>query len=449
MKNFLPAAVAALALLPTLALAEDAPMTSEAHVLTERQRPAAINAALEERLETILPAVMREAGIDMWLVLNREYNEDPVYFTLVPAPTYAARRTTMLVFHDRGEEEGVDLLTVNRYPLGLPYESAWEGGDLEEQWRGLGELIAERDPQRIGVNMSRHWPVADGLSEALHQRLMEVLTPALRERVVSAEELAVSWLETRSEREMELYPQIVGLARGVLAEAFSNDVITPGATTAADVAWFIAQRFKDLNLDIWFQPSVDIQRADWECNDENPFCGKGGDEVIRRGDVIHTDIGVCYLRLCTDTQEMGYVLRPGESDVPEDMKQALVTGNRWQDHLTGSFAVGKTGNQILGETIRKSEAEGIVSSTYTHPLGFFGHAPGPTIGMWDNQGETPIRGDWAMRANTGYSIEGNVRVPLDSWDGNFVVIKLEQDAMFDGERTYYIAGRQTEWLVVE
>ena len=431
------------------AAAQEAPIASTAHVLPERARPAVINRVLAERLETILPQVMREAGIDMWLVLNREYAEDPVYFTLVPAPTYAARRTTMLVFHDRGEAEGVDLLTVNRYPLGPPYESAWEGGDLEEQWKGLGELIAKRNPKKIGVNVSRHWPVADGLTKGLHQRLMDVLSEDLQQRVVSAEEVSVRWFETRSPLEMELYPQIVGLARGVLAEAFSNEVISPGVTTAADVAWFIAQRFADLNLPIWFQPSVDIQRASWECNDESPFCGRGGDEVIRRGDVIHTDIGVCYLRLCTDTQEMGYVLGVNESSVPAELEKALAVGNRWQDHLTSSFAVGKTGNQILGETIRKSEAEGIVSSTYTHPIGFFGHAPGPTIGMWDNQGETPIRGDWQMRANTGYSTEGNVRVKLDGWGGNHVVIKLEQDALFDGENTWYIAGRQVDWLVIK
>ncbi len=428
---------------------EEAPISSGAHVLPERARPVVINRMLEERLDTLLPQVMREAGIDMWLVINREYAEDPVYFTLVPAPVYAARRTTMLVFHDRGEGEGVDRLTVNRYPFGSLYESAWEGGDLDEQWQGLADVIAARNPQKIGINVSRHWPVADGLTAALRDRLLEVLPEELKGRVVSAEDVAVRWLETRSPLEQEVYPQIVGLARGVLAEAFSNDVITPGATTASDVAWFIAQRFADLNLHIWFQPSVDIQRRDWPCTDEEPFCGRGGDEVIRRGDVLHTDIGICYLRLCTDTQEMGYVLRIGETEVPADLVKALEIGNRWQDHLTGSFAVGKTGNQILGETIRKSEAEGIRSSTYTHPLGFFGHAPGPTIGMWDNQGETPIRGDWAMYANTGYSIEGNVRVQIASWSGNHVVIKLEQDAMFDGTRTVYIAGRQTAWLVVK
>lgn len=416
-------------------------------VLPQRDRPAPINRMLQQRLETLLPGLMREVGIDMWVVVNREYAEDPVFFSLAPAPVYAARRTTMLVFFDRGEEEGVERLTVNRYPYGSLYEPAWEGGDLDAQWEGLANVIVERDPKKIGVNVSRHWPVADGLTASLHERLLEVLPEDYRERVVSAEQLAVRWLETRSPAELEVYPHIVSLARGVIAEAFSERVITPGATTAEDVAWYIRQRFADLDLPAWFMPDVNVQRPGMECTADSPFCGDDS-AVIQRGDVLHTDVGVCYLRLCTDTQEMGYVLRIGETAPPEGLRQALATGNRWQDLLTGNFVTGRTGNDILARTIAANEAEGIVSSTYTHPLGAFGHAPGPTIGMWDNQGETPVRGDWQLYPNTAYAIEGNVRVAVPEWDGQFVLIKLEQSAFFDGETVWYLAGRQTRWHLV-
>ena len=94
-------------------------------VLSERQRVEPVNRMLEDRLDNLLPRLMREAGIDLWLVINREYAEDPVYLTLVPEPVFAARRTTMLMFHDRGAEGGVERLTVSRYPLGELYESAW------------------------------------------------------------------------------------------------------------------------------------------------------------------------------------------------------------------------------------------------------------------------------------------------------------------------------------
>ncbi|MDH3522174.1 MAG: M24 family metallopeptidase [Acidobacteriota bacterium] len=416
------------------------------HVLAQRQRVEPVNRMLTERLNDLLPELMRETGIDMWLVLNREYAEDPVFFTLVPDPVFAARRTTMLVFHDRGPEAGVDRLSVNRYPFGELYEPAWEGGDLDAQWTALGELVAARDPRRIGVDVSRNWPVADGLSAALRDRLLEVLPAALHERVVGAEELVVRWMETRSPGELAVYPQIVALARGVISEAFSSDVITPGVTTTEDVEWAIRQRFHDLQLDPWFHPHVDLQRRGMDCPPEEPFCGGPG--VIAPGDVLHTDVGVCYLRLCTDTQEMAYVARLGEEEVPPGLVAALAVGNRWQDHLTSSFELGRTGNEILAATSARCEADDILASTYTHPLGFFGHAPGPVIGMWDNQGPTPVRGDWPLHASTVFSIEGNVKVAVPSWDGQLVQIALEQDAVFDGEAVTYLAGRQTRWHLV-
>ncbi|MEM6674065.1 MAG: M24 family metallopeptidase [Planctomycetota bacterium] len=416
-------------------------------VLPERERADAVNRMLDDRLERLLPSLMRASEIDMWLVINREYAEDPVYLTLVPEPVFAARRTTMLVFHDRGPEAGVERLTVSRYALGDVYASAWDGGTDDSQWTRLAEVIAERDPARIGVNTSRHWAFGDGLSSGLRQRLEEALGDDLAGRLVSAEELCVRWLETRTEVEMEVYPQLVHLARSVIAEGFSSEVITPGVTTTDDVAWFLRQRFTDLGLPIWFMPYCNVQRNGLVPDDGTSFWG-ASHEIIRRGDVLHTDVGIRYLRLNTDTQEMGYVLRVGETDVPEGLVRAMEIGNRWQDHLTDSFVLGRTGNQILSATRDAASADGIVCSVYTHPLGFYGHAAGPTIGMWDNQGATPIRGDWPLYADTCYAIEGNVLVPVPEWGDQPVQIKLEQDAWFDGEAVHYIGGRQTSWHVV-
>lgn len=413
-------------------------------VLPLRDRPAAENRMVTERLEILLPDLMAQTGYDMWLVIAREYAEDPVYYSLVPQPTFAARRTTMLVFNRT--EEGLERLTVNRYPLGEPYETAWSGGDLDEQWAALGELIAEKDPSRIGINVSRDWPVADGLTHGLYERLVANLPEGYAERLVSAEDLVVRWVETRTESEAAVYGRIVSLARQVIGEAFSSRVITPGVTTTDDVAWYIRQRFADLNLPVWFMPYVNLQRPGESCEADSPFCGVEG--IIRPGDVLHTDVGICYLKLCTDTQEMGYVTRLGENDVPDGLKNALATGNQWQDDLTDAFEAGRSGNEILAATIQRSEKRGVMSSTYTHPIGFYGHAPGPTIGMWDNQGETPIRGDWKLYPMTAYAIEGNVKAEVPEWDDQLVQIKLEQTALYDGERVLYVAGRQTHWHVV-
>ncbi|MCU0754420.1 MAG: aminopeptidase P family protein [Xanthomonadales bacterium] len=414
-------------------------------VLAPRARIEPENRMLTERLDTLLPRLMAEAELDLWLVINREYAEDPVYFSLVPQPSFAARRTTMLVFHRQADGK-VARLSVNRYPLGGPYESAWSGGDLAAQWKALGELIRAKDPKRIGINVSRHWPVADGLTQGLHQQLLEVLPEGWASRLVPAEGLVVRWLETRTPGELAVYPHIMGIARGVIAEGFSSRVITPGVTTTDDVAWYLRSRFESMGLPIWFMPYVNLQRPGEKCEKDTDFCGISG--VIQPGDVIHTDVGICYLKLCTDTQEMGYVAKPGETEVPGGLQAAMATGNRWQDLLTGNFRAGRTGNQILAATRKSAESEGIVSSTYTHPLGLFGHAPGPTIGMWDNQGDTPVQGDWLLHPSTAYAIEGNIKQAVPEWGGQLVQVKLEQGALYDGERVVYLAGRQTRWHLV-
>jgi hypothetical protein len=417
----------------------------EPAVLAPRERVAVENRILAERLETLLPRLMAETDIDLWLVLSREYAEDPIYFTLVPQPTFAARRTTLLAFH-RKPDGSVDRLVVNRYPLGEPYTSVWSGGDLDAQWQALGRLVAERDPKRIGINVSRQWPIADGLSKGLHERLLEVLPAGFESRLVSAEDLVVRWTETRIASEQTLYPHIVAIARSVVSDAFSSKVITPGATHTDDVAWYIRRRYEALGLPVWFMPDVNFQRAGVACEKEAPFCG--GEGIIQPGDVLHTDVGLCYLKLCTDTQEMGYVLRPGETDVPAGLKAALADGNRWQDLLTANFRTGRTGSDILAATRRDADKAGLVSSTYTHPIGFFGHAAGPTIGMWDDQGGGADGGQWPLHPDTAYAIEGNIKARVPEWNDQWVQVKLEQSAFFDGKQVTYLAGRQTGWHVV-
>ena len=414
-------------------------------VLPTRDRVEVENRILADRLETLLPRLMAESGMDMWLVINREYAEDPVYFTLVPQPSYAARRTTMLVFF-RKPDGSVEKLSVNRYPLGGAYTSAWAGGDLDAQWKALAEVIVSRNPRRIGINVSREWPVADGLTAALRDRLLEALPSEYAQRLTPAEPLVIRWFETRTPMEAQVYPQVVAVARGVISEAFSERVITPGVTRTEDVSWYIRSRFESLGLSPWFFPDVNLQRRGAACAASGPSCGEEG--VIQRGDVLHTDVGFCYLKLCTDTQEMGYVLRMGETAPPAGLVAALQAGNRWQDLLAGNFAVGRTGNAILASTLEAAGKAGLRASVYSHPLGFVGHAPGPTIGMWDNQGPTAVQGDWPLHANTAYAIEGNIRHPVPEWGGQFVQMKLEQSALFDGQRVIYLAGRQTEWHLV-
>ena len=415
-------------------------------VLSFKQRIEPLNDMVVDRLDNLLPRLMTEADLDMWLVINREYGEDRLFYTLVPQPTFAARRTTVLVFAKQ-KDGSVERFSVSRYPIGEVYPTVWDGGTKEQQWQRLAEIIAERNPNRIGINISEDWALADGLSVGMHNQLMQYLPEKYQQRLVSAEDLVVRWLETRSEKELYVYPQVVTLARGVIAEAFSNQVITPGVTKTTDIEWYIRERFEALQLRPWFQPYVNIQRKGDDTSADDVFMGQYG-LTVQPGDVLHTDVGICYMNLCTDTQEMAYVLKMQETDVPLGLEEAMNVGNRWQDILTDNFITGLTGNKILANAIADSKTAGIKSSIYTHPLGFVGHASGPTIGMWDNQGPTPVQGDWKLYPNTGYAIEGNIVTQVPEWDNQWVQIKLEQSAVFDGEKVWYLAGRQTQWHII-
>ena len=407
-------------------------------VLGLKERAETVDRWLRRRLDTILPELMRRENIDMWLVLCTEYDEDPVYLTLVPAESYSARRTTMLVFFDRGAA-GLEKLNVGRYGIADLYPASWDPKKID-QWDRLAQIVRERNPRRIAIDESETFAFADGLSASHKARLVRALGPELSSRLVSAERLAVGWLERRTAEEIETYDHIVAVAHAIIAEAFSRNVITPGATTAADVEWWMRERTSRLGLENWFYPSVEIQRPSEE---RDPGSG-----VILRGDLLHCDFGIRYLGLCTDTQQLAYVLRPGEEDAPAGLKAALAGGNRLQDILLGEFVEGRTGNQILAAALAKAKAEGLKASIYAHPLGNHGHAAGPTIGLWDMQEGVPGIGDYPLYADTAYSIELNIRAPAGDGNVREVLIALEQDAVFLKEGPRYLDRRQTSFLLV-
>ncbi len=422
-----------LALLPVLSGKEETPS-----ILSMRERNAVVNNWLKIRLETVLPELMRREKFDMWVVICREYNEDPVFYSLVPYNSFAARRLTMLIFYDRGEK-GVERLAVSRYGIGNFYEGVWQPEKIE-QWECLAKVIKERNPKRIGINESDTFAFGDGLSSSLKKKLLRILGPEYSSRLHSAEELAVGWLERRIPEELEVYPHVVAIAHQIINEAFSREVITPGVTTTQDVSWWIRERFRELRLGNWFHPSVSIQRSEKSNNN--------GD-VILRGDLLHCDIGITYLRLNTDTQEHAYVLREGESDAPHGLKEALKLGNRLQDILIGEFKEGRTGNEILAAALKKAKEVGLKASIYSHPLGFHGHAAGPTIGLWDNQVNVPGKGDYRLYYDTCYAIELNIRTNLAEWGGQEIRIALEQDGAFTRKGVYFIDGRQTKLHIIK
>jgi Metallopeptidase family M24 len=417
-------------------------------ILPERQRSEIIDEILEERFETLLPQLMRREGIDMWVVISREYNEDPVMRTMLPSVWLSARRRTMMVFYDAGPEKGIEKLAIARYDIGTLLRGAWDINTQPNQWLALVKTIQDRNPKKIALNFSKDYGHADGLTYTEQKELMEVLPEAFRSRIVSADRLAVGWLETRTAKESAIYPMICRLSHQIIEEAFSEKVIQPGVTSTDDVVWWLRQRVTDLGLETWFHPTIDVQRADADNFDHlRTFSKRPTKQVIMPGDLLHVDFGITYLRLNTDQQQHAYILRSGENEIPESIKKAFAQGNRLQDILTERFKNGKSGNELLLESLAQAKKEGITGAIYSHPIGLHGHAAGPTIGMWDQQQGVKGPGDYPLFANTAYSIELNAAVEIPEWKKT-IRIMLEEDGFFDGKNFKYLDGRQKEIFTI-
>jgi len=417
-------------------------------IVSERERSAIVDTILSERLNILLPELMDVTGIDMWILISREYNEDPVLKTMLPSTWLNARRRTILVFYRNKEENRFDKLAIARYNVGSAIISAWDKEKQPDQWQALIDIIKERNPKRIGLNTSDNFGLADGLVHTDRAAFLGRLPTTLKDRIVSAEPLAVRWLETRTSIEMKYYRQLVALTHDIIAEAFSTSVIKPGVTTTNDVVWFLRQKVTDMGLETWFHPTVDIQRTDEKLESHiTAFSNRPDGQVILQGDLLHCDFGITYLRLNTDCQQHAYVLKEGEKEAPDYLKRALKDGNRVQDILTQHFKTGKSGNEILLGALQEGKDDRLLPAIYTHPLGLYGHAAGPTIGMWDSQGGVPGTGDYPLFENTVYAIELNTTVHIPKWNKN-IRIMLEEAGFWGNSGFNYVNERQTDLIII-
>ncbi|WP_415374025.1 M24 family metallopeptidase [Patiriisocius sp. Uisw_017] len=413
-----------------------------AQILSERNRADMRDEILADRFNNLLPDLMDDTNIDMWLVIAREYNEDPVMRTMLPAKWLNARRRTILVFYRNKAKNTIEKLAVARYDVGKNITSAWDKEKQPDQWARLVEIIKERNPEKIGINISKHFGIVDGLVKTDYDELMEALPAELESKIVSAEKLAISWIETRTEKEMQLYNLLVTVTSAIIDEAFSSKVISPGTTTTDDVVWWMRQKVTDLGLETWFHPTIDVQRDNEELKSHIYSFTKGEKEkVIIPGDLVHCDFGITYITLNTDCQRHAYVLKKGETEVPEFLKSAFAKGNRVQDIFTGNFKEGRTGNEVLAMSLAQSREEGMRPSIYTHPLGTYGHSSGTTLGMWDSQDGVPVTGDYPLHYNTVYAIELNTTVAIPEWEKD-IRIMLEEAGYFGKKGFRYVNGRQ-------
>jgi len=446
--------IAALVLFFSFSLAQEYGVTGVndfENILPVEKRAKVMEEWLIRRLDTIIPDIMDREGIDMWLIICGENNEDPVYLTMMPEPALMAAGTSFIVFYDTGT--GVERYASGGYvPIDHIYKSLpRERG--KDRFESLADFIGKRNPEKIGINMSDNWNFGDGLPASKYLKLKEALGDNYSSRLVSAERLCVAWLETRSQQELSVYRYICGIAHDMIAEMFSNKVVVPGITKSDDLVWWWRQKVVDLGLKTWFQPTLRIQR--YVEGEGLKKLGYGGekigeeDKIIRRGDLIHCDVGIVYLGLATDTQELAYICKKGEEDAPQGLKQGLKNANRLQDIFMNEFKEGRSGYDIAHTATEKAKAEGLIPSIYSHPIGFHGHGAGTTLGSYSRGVTRSVRADYPVVLNTCYSIELNNGYNVPEWGNEEVKFYCEEDAMFTEDGCKFIDGRQTKLYLIK
>ncbi len=430
---------------------------------TLREQAAQQQAWLKKRLDTFLPALMRKHNVDMWVVPMREYNEDPVFSSIVSPETFAARRRTIYVFFDKcaASRAPASGACVERIALGgssqggvfdartsMKTVTAAVGGRQaelwgDEQWMLLKQVVEERKPRVIAIDRSKTFAFNDGLSSGELQGMTEALGPAWSAKFRDAGNLPLDLIASRLPEEEAFFEKMTALVWQMTQTMFSDKVIVPGTTRTSDLVWWWRQRVSDQGLGTWFQPSIEVQRQGATAEKLGP------DPIIQPGDVLHCDVGITVARLNTDTQHNAYVLRPGETDAPAGLKKALANANAMQDIAMDEIRPGRSGNEILASVHGRMKALGIDGTMYSHPIGLNGHGAGPLIGLWDYQDGVPDRGEARAIPSMWFSIELQATTPVPEWGGQPVRMAQEEDMIIGADgRPRWALRRQDRLFLV-
>ncbi len=391
---------------------------------------------LHDRLK-LAGEIMKECDVEAWLCLSREYNEDPLFHALTPSHFPTARRITILLLTQKNGECKNYCVNMHDADLEKYYIQDFDMKN-ETQMEALTRVLNKVNPKNIAINVSDHFAYTDGLSAGLYKMMMKELPKELTDRFISSDDIGIRFLETRTPKELELFPEVMDEAMTIINNTFSDERIVPGITTCRDLMNYMEQEVRDRGIIYWFEPTIDLQRHD----------GMHGEEtVIERGDLLHCDFGITYMNLCTDTQRLCYVLKEGETDAPNELKEALKRNNRFQDIVRENMVIGRSGNDTFEMSIAQGKEEGLRPILYTHPLGFHGHAAGPTIGLFSNQARIPVKGDLLLHDHTGYALELSIVEYLDMYKRDTYIF-TEESVVLDNNEVYFLAeGRENLYIV--
>ncbi|CAK7270178.1 hypothetical protein SEPCBS119000_003956 [Sporothrix epigloea] len=428
------------------------PLTPQYHTLPSLRDQAAIQDAWTAERKTIIPSLLQKYGVDAWLMSQREYVEDTVFWSLKQATQFSARRRTTILYVAGNASAPLEAAQTARTKVLVDVDSDRTATEFywidntPALWPELRAVLEAADTSKIAINAAEDLAFSSGMHAGelavVRRGLGNDLAALLVDDVPL---LAVEFVATMVPSRLAWYRRFQETAWAVIAEAFSARVVTPGETTTADVEWWMRDRLQAQNMTTWFHPSVSVIGGG-----DNPFVASadnhdkrqarkamGGSTKIQYGDMLHVDFGITAMGLNTDTQHLGYVVPPvgyplrATADhelVPAGLRKGLAAGNRLQDLVRQAMSesVGRSGNEILRDCRAAMDRHGWQGRIYSHPIGDWGHAAGTLIGMTNLQDGVPVLGELPLFANMYYSVELMAEVFLDEVNAT-VVFPLEED----------------------
>lgn len=452
-----PIAVAALLAVPAPSLAQaDSPLR---RTVPARRDPTAsgipswseqirIREGWLEKRHAMLLDMMRKHDVQMWIVVNEEFHDDPLSQYVAPPRPYTGNRDFFLFVDTGGPQlRRVAVTGYSEDNLKRFFESPDEPKPINIV---LPELVDRHQPKRIALNYGGRRGVTRSLTRDTYVDLVNLLGPEAQKRVVSAADLIEEYLDTRIPEEMEYYTRAVQLTESLARRALSNEVITPGRTTVGDVRNWLYDAMWAAGVRTWFQQDLRVQRRGMTKASSRGFLAVAPEStVIRRGDVVHLDFGISVMGFDTDWQKMAYVLRPGERDVPAGLKVAMKNSNTLQDVLMKTYSrPGALVSDVYDSTMAEMKRRGITAMIYSHPIGNQGHGLGAAIDF--RSAQRPELGATGKRLRKGsyISIELNTRTPVPEWDGQEVFVMFEDDAHLTDDGWVFFRPRQESWYLI-
>ena len=427
-------------------LASSAPIAAQTVLPTWSEQIAVREGWLKQRHAMLLP-MMRRHNINMWVVINEEFHDDPLAQLVAPPRPYTGNRD-VFVFIDAGDRlRSVALTSYSEENLKRFFESTDQPRPAAQVLKALYE---EHKPAKIGLSIGGSRGVQRSLTKASYDFLVTSMGADAESHFTSAADLIEEYCDTRLPEELPYYTKLVALTDEITKKGMSNAVITPGKTTVGDVRRYFYDAMWTAGVRTWFQPDLRVQRQAVANDSSRGFVGVAPEStVIRAGDVLHVDFGISAMGFDTDWQKMAYILRPGETDVPAGLKAALKNTNVLQDALTKNHSrPGRTAAEVYDATMAEMKDKGIEARIYSHPIGNQGHGLGAAIDFRSAQRNPAVLAK-TLRKGSYISIELSTSTAVKEWNGQKVTVMGEDDAYLTDDGWVFFRPRQDAWYLVK